>query len=418
MARRTVKRTTRALYPEHPVEEHNLRIGRARKVMREMGLDVLISGRNINVFYFTGSRFVFVGMDGPVALAPQSTAIITKDADIYCQRFGAFDNDEVGMHTTTSESLEYYDDELELVNILKDYGVRRGARIGTEWGTGLCVGVNPLKFMALERRLHGELGAEVVNANPALWRIMAVKSNLEIERMKVAVQAACRSMERVYDAIEIGMNELQVAAMARRFMLEEGAETVNHAQVMAEGDGGMKLMSCDAVDRPIGKGWVHLDLGAKYKRYASDVNRGIFLGRKPTTAEEDLYVCRLGVSQLMDRMIKPGVCIDDVVHAVKAFIEERGYVLLEIGGSPFIGHGIGLEPYQRPNIVLSAAQPEVQGSNGKVFFEEGMMFTYEMSIEKPGMSLPFFNIEDNLVVSATGIENMSGALSRELRVKL
>ena len=382
-----------------------------------MNLDVLISGRNVNVFYFTGSRFVFVGHDSPVAIAPQSTAIVTQDADIYCQRFGAFDNDDVGIHTTTSESLEYYDDEMEIVEILKDYGVRKGARIGAEWGEGLCVGVNPIKFMALKRRLEDELGAEVVDANPILWRVMAVKSRLEIERMKVAVNAACRAMERVYDRIEVGMNELQVAGMARRFMLEEGAEAINHAQVMAEGDNGMKLMSCDAVDRPIQKGWVHLDLGARYKRYASDINRGIFLGRKPTVDEKALYDCRLAVSELMDKMIRPGVCIDDTVLAVKALVEDSGYVLMEIGGGPFVGHGLGLESYQRPNLVLSCAQPEVQNSEGKVLFEKGMMFTYEMSIEKPGLRLPFFNIEDNVVVSETGIENMSGSLSRELCTK-
>ncbi|MCR4397961.1 MAG: M24 family metallopeptidase [Firmicutes bacterium] len=180
----------------------------------------------------------------------------------------------------------------------------------------------------------------------------------------------------------------------------------------------MKLMSCDAVDRPIRKGWVHLDLGAKYKRYTSDINRGIFLGRRPTAEEERFYACRLGVSELMDRMIKPGVCIDDVVKAAAEYVRDRGYVLLDIGGSPFIGHGIGLEPYQRPNIVLSVVQPEVQDPDGKVRFEAGMMFSYEMSIEKPGMVLPFFNIEDNVVVSETGVENMSGSLSRELRVKV
>src|SRR5687767_1762435 len=137
MARKRVARTSPPLYPEHPLDEHQWRIARARQMMAADGLDALLVGRNVNVFYFTGSRFVFVGMDAPVALAPQTTAVITRDADIYCQRFGPFDTDEVGLHTTTSESLEYYDDEFELVNILRDYGVGRGARIGTEWGSGL-----------------------------------------------------------------------------------------------------------------------------------------------------------------------------------------------------------------------------------------------------------------------------------------
>ena len=52
--------------------------------MEEDDLDALVLARNVNVFYMTGSRFVFVGMDAATPLAPQTTAIITPDADIYC----------------------------------------------------------------------------------------------------------------------------------------------------------------------------------------------------------------------------------------------------------------------------------------------------------------------------------------------
>jgi Xaa-Pro aminopeptidase len=387
-------------------------------MMAADGLDALLIGRNVNVFYFTGSRFVFVGMDAPVALAPQTTAVITPDADIYCQRFGPFDTDEVGLHTTTSESLEYYDDEFELVNILRDYGVGRGARVGTEWGAGLCLGINPIKFMKLQQRLCDELGVELVDGTTTLWKIMAVKSPLEIERMRVAVGAAARAMTRIYEVIELGMSEVDVARLASRFMLEEGGDKVSHAQVMAEGESGTSLMSCDAVDRPIGRGWVHLDMGCKFRRYGSDINRGIFLGREPTADERRLYAVRVAVSELLDRSIKPGAAIDDVLGEMKAYVESQGCLVKEIGGVLFAGHHIGLEPYQHPNLVPTSAQPEFAGPDGLARFEPGMMYTYEMALELPGStSTAFFNIEDNVVVTDSGVENMCGSLTRELQVK-
>lgn len=418
MARKRVERTRPPLYPEHPLSEHQWRLRRARRFMEQDGLDALVLARNVNVFYMSGSRFVFVGMDAPLSLAPQSAAIVTREADIYSQRFGPFDSDEVALDTTVSETLELYDDEMELVNILKDHGIGKGSRVGTEWGPGPCVGINPMKFLAIKERIEKELGAQVVDATPTIWKLMAVKSPLEIERMKMAVGAAARAMERVYQVIEVGMSEVDVARMARQFIIEEGADTVTHAQVMSEADGGMKLLSCDAVDRPIGKGWVHLDMGGRYRRYWSDINRGIFLGRGPTPEEEKLYACRLGVSELMDRIIKPGVPMDDVIAAVKDHVQTRGYVLGEFGGMPFIGHGLGMEPYQQPNLFPSAAQPAFQNAEGKVLFEAGMMFTYEMVTDRPGMPLPFFNIEDNVVVTETGVENMSHEASRELRFRL
>ena len=46
-----------------------------------------------------------------------------------------------------------------------------------------------------------------------------------------------------------------------------------------------------------------------------------------------------------------------------------------------------------------------------------MMFTYEMPIKLPG-SEASFNIEDDIVVTDTGVENMTAMLPRELRVRL
>lgn len=419
MARKRLQRSGPALFPEHPPEEHALRVRRARQIMEEDGLDALLVARNVNVHYATGTRFVFVGMDAPTALAPQSAAIITRDADIYCQRFSAFDTDDVALHTSSSESIELYDNELELVNVLRDYGIGRGHRVGTEWGPGLCVGINPIKFAELQRRLHDETGAEIVDATTTIWKWMAIKSPLEIERMRVAVAAAATAMERVYDGLEVGMNEMDVARDTSRFMLEAGADTVTHAQVTAEGDGSVSFLSCNAVDRPITAGWVHLDIGCKYRRYGSDINRGIFLGREPTPNELKLYECRKGINELLDRSIKPGVAIDDVLTEMERYVESQGCALKAMGGVPFGGHGIGLEHYQRPNLVPTSSQPEFAKSNGKALFEPGMMFTYEMAVELPGaQNMPFFNIEDNVVVTETGVENMNAMLSREVRVKV
>ena len=45
------------------------------------------------------------------------------------------------------------------------------------------------------------------------------------------------------------------------------------------------------------------------------------------------------------------------------------------------------------------------------------MFTYEMPLILPGSDL-FFNIEDDVVVTKTGVENMSSMVTREPRVRL
>jgi Xaa-Pro aminopeptidase len=417
MAWRTLERTSAPRFPEHPESEHRWRLERARRMIREDRLDALMLSRNVNVFYMTGSRFVFVDRDGPTAGVPQTIAIVTRDADIYCQRFGPFDTEDVPRETTWSQTLVLYQDELELLEILKHHGVPKGARIGVEWGPSLCTGINPLRFQLLQQRLQEELSAEIVDSTTTVWKVTAVKSALEIERMRVAVGVAARALDRIIKWVEIGMNELDVARMAQQFMLEEGGDGVSHAQVMGMPDNSGRFGSCNALDRRIERGWVNLDIGAKYRRYASDINRGTFLGRGPTPDEEKLYACRIGANAVLDRTIKPGVSIDDAVFSMKAYVEAQGCTIAENRGGLFGGHAIGLEHYQRPSLAPSISMPELQNADGKVLFEPGMMFTYEMPVRLEGCRAAF-NVEDDVVVTATGVENMSAMLSREMQVKL
>lgn len=414
--RRSLKRNRPPAYPEHSNAEHDWRIARLRNEMRKDGIDVLLFARNPNVFYVTGTRFVFVRTDAPRGLAPQSTAILTQEELIYCQRFGPFDTDEVAIDTTWADSFELYDGEERLPAILKDHGLNKGHRVGTEWGAGLCVGINPIKFQALVTQIQNDSGAQIIDGTATMKRAMAVKSACEIGRMKVAAAAAARGMQKTFEFVEPGMNALDLSRKTRMFMLEAGADTVTHSQVAIE-DGSPRLGSCDAVDRPIGKGYFHMDIGCTYRRYGSDIHRGIFLGRQPTAAERKLYDCRVGVSDLMDKIIAPGVVIDDVLDQVDRFVAERGCEVPKKNGHIFAGHSIGLETYQGPSLAPSISQPEFQDEDGKFRLEAGMMFTYEIPIRLPGLQA-LFNIEDDVVVTQHGVENMNCTISREIQVKL
>jgi Xaa-Pro dipeptidase len=419
MARMTLARPRAPLFPDTPQAEHDLRVARARELMKLEGLDAVIFARNVNVYYMTGSRFVFVGFDQPMALAPQTTAVLTQDADIYCQRFGPFDSDDVSIDTTLSESFEHYDSELELPNILADYGIGSGSRVGIEWGRGMCTGINPVMFLELQAKFQAN-GIELVDSNPLVRTLMAVKSPLEIERMSKAVGAAARAMNRLYDQIALGMQAREVARIVSGLMLDEGAQNTGHAQVMSEGAGANELKSCDPVDQPLETGWVHLDFGCKVGRYASDINRGLFLGRKPTAREEEIYNVRRGVNDLLDTLIKPGASIEGTVLAAQKYVEDNGLEFSIIGGFPFTGHSIGMENYVGPNLVPNAGQPRLVGvAEGEdLTFQEGMMFTFECTTTPPdGEKSPFFNTEDNVVVTSDGVKNMSAEVSRDLVVK-
>ncbi|GAA2014784.1 M24 family metallopeptidase [Microbacterium ulmi] len=420
MSRLSLTRPHPPKFPEHPLEEHEHRVARARRLMEIEGLDALVVSRNVNVYYLSGTRFFAVFFQNTPAIVPQSMVVITKDADVYGQRFGPFDSDDVGYDTTCNASFEHFDSELELASILSDYGIGAGMRVGIEWGPDSATGINPVKFLELRRRLEGDLGVELVDSTALMRRLVSIKSPLEIERTARAVSASARALNRVMEEVELGMTATELSHRIMRYQLEEGAESSYLAEVMGEGDGSSQLFSTMPVDTPVEPGWVHFDISAVVGRYHSDVNRGLFLGRGPTRLESEAYAVRRGVNDLLDTLIKPGVSIDAVVREATDWVEATGFRIGALGGAPFVGHSLGMEFYIGPNIIPRAKQPALAGigPDDDILFEEGMVFAFECSIEHPsGVRLPFFNVEDNAVVTSDGVRVLSDELSRDLVVR-
>lgn len=52
------------------------------------------------------------------------------------------------------------------------------------------------------------------------------------------------------------------------------------------------------------------------------------------------------MNEAMDKMIKPSVCMADLVSAVDSYVQKCGCVIKEFGGFLFLEHGIGLASYQ------------------------------------------------------------------------
>jgi Xaa-Pro dipeptidase len=398
-----VKRKAPPSYPDFPRSEYEWRIERARRVMEESELEALMLTQNIHVYYATGIQSV--GICRPDHPFPQPTVLITRDSVALARRANP-ETDVIGHETTWVDDFEYIRSETDIADVLRKHGVRRGDRIGTELGPGMRNGITPHNMEIIRRRAWDELSAQIVDGSPAIWRIRAVKSRLEIERMRKSVEATAKAMDRCLDVFERGMNQLDLARKAAVYMLEEGATMVDNMQVYDPPFSGAM-----ALDREIEEGYLGLDLSAIYKYYVSDLYRLGLLGRRPTQDEERLYECRAGVNQDLEDAIRPGATTDEVVAKAREYVEEMGCVM-----GAGAGHGIGLEAHESPGLYPAELQPEFQDDGGEVVIEEGMMFALEPSVGMDGLKHRF-NCEDNVVVTSSGCENMNAFLSRELRVR-
>lgn len=398
-----VKRTSSPRFPDYPKSELDWRARRARNIMKESNVDALMLTQNLHVYYASGMQSVSVCRpDNPY---PQPTVLITMD-DVILARRAQPETDRIGLDTSWIENLEYLNSETDLVEVLKKYGVRKGDRVGTELGPGMRNGLVPFNLGIIKQRVWDELSAQIVDGSTTIWKIRAVKSKLEINRMRRSVEATAKAMDRCLDIAEIGMNQLDLARKAAIIMLEEGATMVDNMQVYDPPFSGSM-----ALDRRIEKGYIGLDLSAIYKYYISDLYRLVLLGRQPSEEEKKLYDCRAGVNIVLRDAIRPGVTTDEVVERMKEYVKEHGCVV-----GQGAGHGIGLEAHESPGLLPAVLQPEFRDAEGKVVIQEGMIFALEPSIRLPGLEYGF-NCEDNAVVTENGCEILSSMVSRDMRIR-
>jgi Xaa-Pro aminopeptidase len=398
-----VKRKAPPSHPDFPRSEFEWRIERARRVMEDSELEALMLTQNTHVYYATGIQSV--GICRPDHPFPQPTVLITRDKVSLARRANP-ETDMIGHETTWIDDFEYIRSETDIADVLKKYGVCRGDRIGTELGPGMRNGITPSNLEIIRRRAWDKLSAQIVDGSTAIWKIRAVKSRLEVDRMRRSVEVTARAMDRCLNVFEKGMNQLDLARKAAVYMLEEGATMVDNMQVYDPPFSGAM-----ALDREIEEGYLGLDLSAIYKYYVSDLYRLGLLGKQPTLEEERLYECRAGVNQVLEEAIRPGATTNEVVAKAKEYVEEMGCVM-----GAGTGHGIGLEAHESPGLYPAELQPEFQDDEGEVIIEEGMMFALEPSVGMEGLKYRF-NCEDNVVVTSSGCENMNAFLSRDIRVR-
>jgi Xaa-Pro aminopeptidase len=134
-----------------------------------------------------------------------------------------------------------------------------------------------------------------------------------------------------------------------------------------------------------------IDWGAKVEGYCSDMTRVVAFGKMPAKLRE-VYKVVLEAQQTAIDMIKPGAGLKAVYQASYDVIDKAGYDKRFQHG---LGHGIGLDVHESPNMGLT--------SEGEL--QEGQVVTVEPGIYLPGLG--GVRIEDDVLVTAKGRQVLS-----------
>jgi len=223
-----------------------------------------------------------------------------------------------------------------------------------------------------------------------------IKSREELTYLGKATDIAAKALEFTQTLLSAGIREVEIAAELERFIRYNGASSSAFDIIVASGPNSSYPHHLTSQRRLKENEVVLVDLGVDYFGYKSDLTRVFFLGKiNPLAAKIYALVCR--AQERAIARIRPGKSISAVDQAARQYIAKAGYGRFF---SHSLGHGIGLEIHEGPNI----------SSRVKDKLKRGMVFTVEPAVYLPGKL--GIRIEDMVRVTEKGVEVLSGALDK------
>jgi Xaa-Pro dipeptidase len=235
-----------------------------------------------------------------------------------------------------------------------------------------------------------------VDATPLLARARSIKTEQEIERIRLANAIAAAAMEHVARELRPGMKESEAAALWEGFVHGQGTGWEGKVELargysLVWSGRGIRTFTATA-DRPVQEHeptlfeiWVCAD------GYWSDHTKNVCPGElsaEYATLEQQVMAVYTAITE----GCVPGSSLPELDRSVRAGLAEAGYP-----GQPShpICHGVGARAHEPPYAH--------QAGTGTV--EEGMVLAIEPGVYWEGGG--GLRVEDNFLITADGAEKLS-----------
>jgi Xaa-Pro aminopeptidase len=164
---------------------------------------------------------------------------------------------------------------------------------------------------------------------PIMQRLRSVKSPLEVEYMKHAIEISNKMFHRILKSVKPGMMEYEVEADIIHEYIRNGAAGHSFAPIVAGGQNACTLHYIDNADVCKDGDLLLVDSGADYGNYISDMTRVLPINGKFSPRQKDVYNAVLRVMREAKKMLKPGVLLMEY-HANVCQVMEKELVDLKL----------------------------------------------------------------------------------------
>ncbi|GGG03137.1 M24 family metallopeptidase [Paenibacillus abyssi] len=247
-------------------------------------------------------------------------------------------------------------------------------------------------YREMERALAGE-GIHIVEAGDIVKRERLYKSKNELDLIRAAGRLADDSILAAIKELQIGKTEIELSAIGEYVTRSRGGD-IGSAYLVVSGP-HTDLPTWRPMERKIERGdYVWFDFNPSVLGYCSDT--GITFAMEGAT-EEQIKIMNFAydTNERMVDFIKPGMTGKELFHETHRICEEAGlskYFLPYTKGMRAIGHGVGLEVVETPDL----------GPNSDFIFEPNMVFGIKFDLH--GFPFGGVRVEPTVIITENGAE--------------
>jgi ectoine hydrolase len=368
----------RALYPTFSEQEFARRHQAVRAFLDDAGATALVvygGGRSLEVQYLTGwpgtrEAYLVFPREGAPTLFVQLYNHLPN-----AQRMAVFPDVRWG-GTSSAESV---------VESLRERGIERG-RVGL---------VGPVPWQHVGHLRQALPNVELLDLARPLRALETVKSDEELERIRVAARFSDLAMQALEREARPGLREEQLAAIVEGAYAPEGGTHGIHFMAttpMRAPEIGVpsQVQSLRAIER----GDVLItEISGGYWGYTGQIHRAYAIGEEPTEAYRRLHDVAVEGYERVREAIRDGSTAEDVVAAAEV-IHDRGYTIYDD-----LLHGAN----QFPPILRTRATS--RGPVAPFTFRENMVVVIQPNVITDDARMGL-QVGETLRVTRTGTERL------------
>lgn len=280
---------------------------------------------------------------------------------------------------------------------------------------------------AMETRIKNALG-RTDDGRPLLAEARCIKDAAEVEMMQAAADAAIQGHLAAFPNMRSGRNERHAEAAFLHAIRDAGSEGPGYPPIVGAGANGAVLHYIENNATIQSGELVLMDAGAEWGYYNSDITRTVPADGEWTGRQKDIYAVVLEAQDAAIQAVRPGNRFRDP-HDAAVQVLTHGLVnlgLLDMDVDQAIAdnahqdvymhgtsHYLGLDVHDPGRVKGDDGESRILEPGMALTVEPGLYFNPDFAPLPEGMEPLGIRIENDLVVTDDGCNDLTAALPRD-----